>query len=351
MGHHGNSFLSFGAAPVEEVGGWIELARTTLGSPTSTIDVSSLPDKRYYQILINYAASIDSELRFNGISTTTYADRTTLNGGADGTLINQNKIIMDQAASGTNARFINGYIANFSTKEKLAQFWTVKQQTAGAATAPNRTEAVGKHAQTTNPIDQMTVVNTGGNFPTGAELVVLGWDPADVHTTNFWEELDLVDLSGGNAQKITSNNFTSKKYLWIQAYVTFGSASAGANFQVGNSTIDISNIYASRLNSNGASDIPDPSATGIPLIIANINASGESGFMNCFIVNNSSEEKLGIIHWMETSPGTGAGNVPNRRELVMKWTDTSNPMDIVQLDSGAANGYGTNSIMKVWGSN
>ena len=31
-------------------GGWKEVGRTTLGSNTSTIDVSSIPDKRYYMI-------------------------------------------------------------------------------------------------------------------------------------------------------------------------------------------------------------------------------------------------------------------------------------------------------------
>ena len=36
------------------VGGWVELARTTLGSNGQTINVSSIPDKRYYMILHNY---------------------------------------------------------------------------------------------------------------------------------------------------------------------------------------------------------------------------------------------------------------------------------------------------------
>jgi hypothetical protein len=34
-----------------------------------------------------------------------------------------------------------------------------------------------------------------GTFNTGSQkLVVLGWDPADTHTSNFWEELASVEL-------------------------------------------------------------------------------------------------------------------------------------------------------------
>ena len=36
------------------VGGWVELARTTLGSAGDVIDVTSLSDKRYYMILMDY---------------------------------------------------------------------------------------------------------------------------------------------------------------------------------------------------------------------------------------------------------------------------------------------------------
>ena len=35
------------------VGGWVELGRTTLGGTGSSIDVSSLSDKRYYMVLTN----------------------------------------------------------------------------------------------------------------------------------------------------------------------------------------------------------------------------------------------------------------------------------------------------------
>ena len=85
IGHHGNSFLSFGVAPVGEIGGWIELGRTTLGSTSDTVTVSSLADKRYLMILSNSlnSGAIAGRLRLNTDSGSNYAYRASDNGGAD----------------------------------------------------------------------------------------------------------------------------------------------------------------------------------------------------------------------------------------------------------------------------
>lgn len=338
----GNAFVSFPAAVGPAVGGWVELDRTTLGSAASTIDVSSIPNKRYYQILVNYDDSVDSQLRFNGISTTTYADRSSTNGGVDGTLINADKMIMDQTAAGTNARLVIGYIANFSTKEKLAQFWTVKQQTAGAGTAPNRAEAVGKHAQTTNPIDQMTVVRTTGTYPIGAELVVLGWDPADVHTTNFWEELDSTDFSG-SAASFTSGTFPAKKYLWVQCYIE-GTADLRPFAVQFNS--DTGTNYAIRRSHNGEAD---STFTGINHIEGQGGSNVTNLFWNMFIINNSANEKLCNIHSVSVAT-QGAATAPLRDEIVGKWANTSNQITSITV-LGRSSGNITTGKLKVWGSN
>jgi hypothetical protein len=55
---------------------------------------------------------------------------------------------------------------------------------------------VGKWANTSNPIDDSLNFKRSikWRFCTGSEVVVLGWDPADTHTSNFWEELASVEL-------------------------------------------------------------------------------------------------------------------------------------------------------------
>ncbi len=52
------------------------------------------------------------------------------------------------------------------------------RSTAGAGTAPTRYESVSKHAQTTNPINKFDFFNDSiGGYVSGAEVVILGWDP------------------------------------------------------------------------------------------------------------------------------------------------------------------------------
>ena len=52
------------------------------------------------------------------------------------------------------------------------------------------TDKAIEFAQLLRAITDVEVVNTNaGSFDSGNEVVVLGWDPADTHTDNFWEEL------------------------------------------------------------------------------------------------------------------------------------------------------------------
>jgi len=333
----GNSLQTAQGGSGPSVGGWVELARTTNGGTSTTIDVSSLADKRYYMILNSYVGARDNFLRFNADSGSNYAYRLQVD-GALGTHVNQDKIEINGAASGTGARLSVGYVANLSTKEKLIQSWTVKQQAAGAGTAPNRAESVGKHAQTSNPIDQMTIVNTGSTFPAGAELVVLGWDPADEHTTNFWEELASVE-GDGTSTTISSGTISAKKYLWVQAFTNASSQNTG--FQFNN---DTGNNYAIRRSSNGVTDATDTS-------IGYIEGSDTSkAFTNMFIINNSSNEKLTINHSIH-NPTAGAGTSPTRNEVVGKWTNTSAQItEIDYMQQTTSVNFPSGSFLKVWGS-
>ena len=65
-----------------------------------------------------------------------------------------------------------------------------------------------------------------------------------------------------------------------------------------------------------------------------------------FIINNSANEKLLIIH--QNAGGTaGAGNAPYRGEFVAKWANTSNQINIIGFGSGGSNTLSSTSIMKV----
>ena len=327
-------------------GGWKELARTTLGSDGATISVTGLADKRYYMILID---SLNSGVvghfgRLNGDSGGNYSRRRSEDGGSEQT--NVNNVAMNyfgQDVSDGHA-FTVGYLANKSDKEKLSITHSVWQNTAGAGNAPHRMEDFGKWNNTTDPISSYQVVNlaNSNNFASGAECVVLGYDPDDTHTDNFWEELASVELSSAGTV-LSSGTFTAKKYLWVQAFIDSSGGNVNDAFRCGNGSVDTGTNYSYRFSTNGGSDSTSTSQNDI----GDFSNISNGQFINMFIINNASNEKLITCHINEGK--TGAGTAPTRLELVGKWANTSDQINIVEWRNPASTNYSTKSIIKVWG--
>ena len=336
------------------VGGWVELARTTLGSGNANIDVTSIPDKRYYMLLCSTTGSQgDDNIHFrcgNGSfdsATSDYAYRYNTNGGSDSTSASVNHIIGGKTQLPT---FTIYYISNLSSKEKLWVGNNVYQNTAGAGTAPNRWEYASKYTNISNVIDQIRATTTvASQFSTGSEVVVLGWDPADTHTTNFWEELASVDTGAGEV--LDSGTFASKKYLWFQFDIVvdeYNNTNATIRFNS-----DQNGNYARRLSQNGMGT--DNTATGQTNMTFTYSG-GKRVFGNYFVINNSSSEKLAIGH--TTAIGTaanstseGAGVAPRRVEVVGKWANTSSQITQIEVLDTAQGDLGlTSGTIKVWGS-
>ena len=320
--------------PAGSVGGWVELGRTTLGSSNNDITVSSLSDKRYYMCLVDNRGASQSGWRLNGDTGSNYAIRRSTNGGADSTLTS-----IDRAqfhAQGGVPEFAVAYWANYSTKEKLGIGHTVSQNTAGAGNTPQRNEPVFKWTNTSNPISSFTAHNAGATaFPSGSEVVVLGYDPADTHTTNFWQEL--ADTSWSSGGTIDTGTFTAKKYLWVQAYWV-GNAGVYGRFNS-----DSGSNYSWRLQNNGGADSTQTSITGWT---SNLGYDTLIHYMNGFIINNQSNEKLMIWH-LVAKEAVGATTAPSRLESVSKWANTSNQITSIQLVAGTGNLTG--GRIKVWG--
>ena len=338
----GNSLQTAQAGGAGGIGGWVELGRTTLGSPASSITVSSLPDKRYYKLLIdtrNGSGTIHNiTTRFNSDTGSNYAYRRSSSGGADSTGTSQTNI---QVTAQQDEEFAVAYISNLSNQEKLQLSHSCSIGATGAATAPSRQESVGKWTNTSNSINSITCFNASAvnTYATGSELVVLGWDPADTHTTNFWEELASVDLTGGANANLSSGTISAKKYLWLQYYVQATSGTPDLKVSFNN---DSGSNYARRRNINGGSDATSVSQTSL-----NQDGSLVKLFGNAFIINNASNEKLCIFHSVRED-SSGAANAPNRRETVGKWTNTSNQITEIDLDVSSST-MTTSSYMRVWG--
>jgi len=332
------------------VGGWKELGRTTLGSANSALDVTSFADKRYYMILSSFdlSASGNPYSRYNSNGSAVYSSRTSTDGAADFSLTsNSNGLYGSISGVNANPYFVVDYASNLSAHEKFTHRHVTNRSTAGAANAPQRGESIGKMADTTNPLDDVNWHDvSGNNFNTDSECVVLGWDPDDTHTDNFWEELASVDLSGGASDTLSSGTFTAKKYLFVRAYMTATGGSARLALRLGNATLDSSANYCRRFSINQGADTTQTStsATGF-----NNNMSG-AGYVEFFILNISGNEKLVIGHnvYWNTS---GAATAPNREEMAGKWVNTSNQANILAMfDSGGTGQFGTGSFMTVWGS-
>ena len=347
--------------PSGSVGGWHEIGRTKLGSAGNTITVSGLSDKRYYMLLRNNfpSGAVRTGIRFGSTEIdidTNYTNRRSNNGNADATNQNTSRIVGDTDVVGHD--FNVEYVANKLDKEKLFLRNQVVQSTAGSGTSPLRTEMVGKWVNTTNPIGIMQSVNTeSGSFDTDSEIVVLGWDPEDMHTTNFWEELASVELTSAS-MRIDSGTFTAKKYLWIQIYNT--AKPSGGNSYVYFNNVVTGTTHSGRSNTNGRNPTNQSSQSDYQLTSSNgsiinhdVSASGTATgmFTNMFVINNASKEKLSIVTSVSGWTNAGAGVAPARFDCVGKWAETTDAITSVQCGSTSASTYmGAGSIIKVWGS-
>ena len=326
------------------VGGWVELGRTTLGSAGDTMAVSSFADKRYYMIMVdNTHSGAVGYLQYLGNGSAdiaaNYARRNSYNGGADGTAVSQTSMnVSGNGASFDSFEILN--IANLSTKEKLVQAQTIYQSTAGAATAPNREEAVAKWVNTSNPLNYYSANNIDtGSFNTGSEVVVLGWDPTDTHTTNFWEELATTTIS--SAGELDTGSFDAKKYLYVQYHCN--STDGGFGFRFNS---DTATKYARRFSQNGATDQTELNYNMMRMIWSAANTY----YGNMFIINNSANEKL-VINNQVGVTATGAGTAPYRWETAGKWITTGSQITSIQfLDHADASGYIDDGTVTVWGS-
>jgi len=274
-----------------------------------------------------------------------YSDRHSTNGGADTTSINANRI-GDVLGNQPNDRFGVMYFANLASKEKLMQGHIMDYGVAGAGatTAPDRVEIVAKWTNTSNVIDTVQLLDDGTDvMAAGSELVVLGWDPADTHTNNFWEELASNQL--GSETTLSSGTFTAKKYLWVQIYT----ANVASDNQAIYFNSDNSTNYSFRYSNNGGSDGTVTSNNTIQTAIAGGSGTYWS-FTNMFIINNSSNEKLVIIHTNENTT-EGASNAPVRTEVVGKWANTSSQITDIKIADGGGtqNNQQVGSFIKVWG--
>ena len=318
---------------------------TSYSSADYTVSFNKLTAKPYMMVLTHMIGDdsgndFQGGLRFNGDSGNNYADRSSRDGASDSTATSTSRIIHGTIAN-DKSEFATSFITNKSDQEKLVI--TQNNFYSNSSTAPRRRETVGKWANTSDSITALNVYNmeSGADFQSGSEVVVLGCDPDDTEGTNIWEELKSVSLSSG-ADTLDSGSFTSKKYLWIQAFIPEGAAHQGYIYF----NNDTGANYSRRGSINGGSDISTDSDNEINWS----HDTNSAKYLNMFVINKSDEDKLCIAEYTDYN-SAGAGNAPNRIEWVYKWVNTSAQISSVKLynNQASSNDFPSGTLLKVWG--
>ena len=195
----------------------------------------------------------------------------------------------------------------------------------GAGNAPTRDESVGKWANTSASITSIQAFNDeSGDFEAGSSITVLGAkEPATADT-------------------LTVSDLTAKKHLMIQAK-TISDGQVTANYRF---NADSGSNYARRQSSNGGSD---GTGTSQNVILAGYGTSGETTFITTNVINEATKEKLVITELVTNGSGNGAGNAPNRREIVGKWANTSNAITSVTLFNNDTGSFAEFTEVTVYG--
>ncbi len=239
-----------------------------------------------------------------------------------------------------NPNFNITYLCNLAGKEKLWINQNMWRSSSGAGIAPGREEGVGKWANTSNAVSTFTYHNWHtGNYDTNSQAIVLGYNPDDTHTDNFWEELSSVTTTSSGS--ISSGTITAKKYLMYQI---IGKKASGTGTEAGRFQFngDTASNYAQRNGINGTHYTYGTQSS------ANIggdgNTAGEMVFLTGFIINKANTEKLFLGF---SAYGSTAGNyIGNKGEIFDKWTGTAQITSIECMGTT----FEAGAKMTIWGS-
>jgi hypothetical protein len=158
-----------------------------------------------------------------------------------------------------------------------------------------------------------------------------------------WEKLgsDTLTTSGSN---ITSGTITVKKFLHQLYHALATGGTIGIKHNIDNLT---TSSYAFRDSKNGGADNLSTSAT---FISDGIGDAAEDKFGIAYMINIATEEKL-FIYFYVSHGGVGAGNAPQRAEVVGKQVGTSNQITETEITNtgGASGSYDTDTNLIVLG--
>ena len=149
----------------------------TLSGSGAANTISDLTAKKFHVFLhheLNASGFTNTGVRFDNDSGTVYAERTSDN-GSEGTATSETSITVTEDSYDID-KFQIAYVCNINGEEALLMAWNVAITTAGASAAPERCEAVGKDAGTTQFTRVDFINRTAETYAANSNLSALGTD-------------------------------------------------------------------------------------------------------------------------------------------------------------------------------
>ena len=158
---------------------WRELASVELTSPADVI-TAIIPARKYLWVQYYIKAvvgAIEMNETFNSDIGNNYANRRAINGGADVTLGNNDKIDIQSGVPINFKWYGEQFIINKLDEQKLLHQHDSSEIASGAGSVPSRQELVGVWANVVSQITQIDITNlAGGDYGIGSTLKVWGHD-------------------------------------------------------------------------------------------------------------------------------------------------------------------------------
>tara|TARA_R110002110_G_scaffold147816_4_gene338674 strand:+ start:11721 stop:12830 length:1110 start_codon:yes stop_codon:yes gene_type:complete len=343
---------------------WKILNRANLSGGTSQTLNVSYADRDHVMILVDWAresgASSDPKQQLGDSSADTgsnYASVFSANGSDDETT-HTGKDYITKWATGSGSSVRNFDMLEFvnpSDGYKLGVTHGVFSGAQGAANQIHRTESTFKWGSNSQAGYYSLKGASTCVFSTSSEVVVLGMnnDEEDGGTTtpNAWQKLaETTTIVGtGSNCHLTTEAFTPKKYLWIQAQIKDGAGNQAPALRFGaDGTRDNGSNYSRRawVHNSTSDSAPSSAQDWIQGLSPPSNASSFDEF---FVVNKSTNDKLVIGHSSSVyNQSNGNNNFPRRTEVVGRWVN-SGQINCVSMSNDDTGTFGTGSRLVVWG--
>jgi len=150
----------------------------TLTVAGDLLTITDLTGVKFNQFLVHKlqdgTSNAHGQINFNNDTSTNYAVRQSVNGGADSTAVSGGVLDIWQ---GYKDEFYVINVINISTEEKLFIGHVMEKNTTGAGNAPIRSEYIAKWANTSDAITEIDVTNNGtGDYAIDSNISAHGTD-------------------------------------------------------------------------------------------------------------------------------------------------------------------------------